>query len=171
MRPEDPLVYPGHYPPRDRWQQFFLGVRWLGPDLSFFEGLRLQQSARTALVMEAWTDAAHREMASAVGRILHECLRWPTPYFVPSDRWLVMCGGPAFDMIDVGDLTAAISAIELHLCSKLQQDFWSSVREKAFGEIVEDPSSAKSGGLTKRFQRISTRRSKFWYPVRAARAR
>jgi len=137
MEPEGPLVYPDHYPPKSRWEQFFIGVRWLGPDLSFFEALKAKQGARTEQVMEAWTDSRHRSLAMFVGECFKENLRWPTPYFLPSDRWIVMAGGPSFDMIDVGDLTAAIEEIEEHLGCRLPAVFWLSLEGNSFGEVVE----------------------------------
>jgi hypothetical protein len=50
----DALSYPKHYPPKTRWKKFFIGVRGLGSDLSFFDDLNAQQVARVPAMMNAW---------------------------------------------------------------------------------------------------------------------
>jgi hypothetical protein len=50
----DPLVFPPHFPPTTRWKRFFQGVRWLGPDLTFFKMLKRQQANRLQNQMEVW---------------------------------------------------------------------------------------------------------------------
>src|SRR5574337_1388714 len=106
MLPDDPLRYPSHYPPTERWQRFFIGVRWLGPDLSFFKQLEAQQGSRSSRLLDCWGGGDRASVAAEVGIIFARRLRWSSPYFLPGDNVAVIAGGPRFASID-GDLDAA----------------------------------------------------------------
>ena len=70
-RPDDPLAWPDHFPPKDRWKQFFAGVRGLGPDLSLFEEFHERQSLRneaSKVTDDLSADAAINAIESRVGR-------------------------------------------------------------------------------------------------------
>ena len=60
------LVFPEHFPPATRWKKFFIGVRWLGPDLSFFKDLKAQQAARSADSMHAWGGGMRQQIAETI---------------------------------------------------------------------------------------------------------
>ena len=112
MHPDEPLRYPSHYPPTGRWKRFFIGVRWIGPDLSFFKILRSNQASRTSSSMDAWGGGDRQVLAAAVGVVLSRHCRWPAPYFLPGDSLLVITGGPSFAAIDDADIEDAIGAME-----------------------------------------------------------
>src|SRR5690606_8158279 len=138
MSPEQPLQYPPQYPPSERWQRFFIGVRWLGPDLSFFPKLRMQQAARLPGQLSLWGGGARQAVATEVGAIFSRRLRWPTPYFLPIDNIAVIAGGPRFSTID-GDLDAedAIGEIEEALMVKMTKTFWQDAGPLSLGEVVD----------------------------------
>lgn len=96
----EPLEYPNHYPPTDRWKKFFIGVRWLGPDLSFFKELNNEQAARTAIQMNAWGGGLKQTIAQRISEILVRRLKWKNLVFLPSDELAVVVNGPRFDPID-----------------------------------------------------------------------
>lgn len=119
-----PLRYPDHYPPTERWKKFFIGVRVLGPDLSFFPALEAQQAARTAIVLEAWGGGTRQENAAVVGAIFARRLGWCSPYFLPADALAVILGGPAFDRTDSKDAFDAINEVEEQLGVSLPKALW-----------------------------------------------
>src|SRR5438105_1544450 len=118
-KPLEPLSYPPGYPPTDRWKKFFIGVRRLGPDLSFFADLEKQQQSRTEEMMSAWGGGQRQDLATGVGRVFQKWLRWPTPYFLPDDSIMVIAGGPRFHMVDNLEFEAAIEEIETHLARQI----------------------------------------------------
>src|SRR5881392_3480618 len=103
MRAEDPLRYPPNFPPTNKWDRFFLGVRWLGPDTSFFKKLRQSQSARTADVLSRWGGGKRQDVATLVGAAFSTYLQWPTPFFLPDDDLAVISNGPNFGWVDSTD--------------------------------------------------------------------
>ena len=66
-RSTDTLVFPPQFPPTTRREKFFIGVRWLGPDLSFFKELKQQQGERIPEQMRAWGSGKRREIAELAG--------------------------------------------------------------------------------------------------------
>jgi len=136
MAPEDPLIYPEHYPPTDKWKKFFIGVRGLGPDLSFFRDLQRQQAGRADELMSAWRDPIERDIALEFGQLLHSTLGWPTPYFLPEDRWTVIGSGPTFEAVDYLGLGAAVIELERRRGVQLPNEFWESHAFETFGQVV-----------------------------------
>lgn len=136
-KPSDALQYPPHYPPTNRWKKFFIGVRLLGPDLSFFKDLKIQQGGRTLQSMNVWKTTEQRNLAIMLGHHFKEWLHWRTEYFLPDDHLEVIAGGPRFetDCFAFGDsLVEAGKQIGLDL----SQDSWSVTRVKTFGEMIEE---------------------------------
>ncbi|NYF22368.1 hypothetical protein HDC36_003844 [Xanthomonas sp. JAI131] len=136
--PASPLRYPPGYPPTGRRERFFIGVRWLGPDLSFFGRLSAQQKARSVDLMELWGGGTRQRAASAIGAILARRLRWPGPCFLPDDVFAVVCGGPRFEMLDTGaDVEDAIGEIQTQLGVALPASFWEGTATWTLGEVVD----------------------------------
>jgi hypothetical protein len=135
--PNEPLEYPLHYPPTDRWKKFFIGVRWLGPDLSFFKELELQQGARTLDCMNGW-EADRKELAVQFGELCQKWLRWRTPYFLPSDRFIVVANGPKFGWIDGLEFWEVIAVIEKQTEKSIPKSYWESTGNKSLGDVLRD---------------------------------
>ncbi len=98
--PEEPLVWPEDFPPTDPVKKFFWGIRWLGPDISFYMRLREQQAARTERQLVAWTEPRERMIAQVFGECLSKALRWNTPYFIPSDSAVAVAYGSKFQSME-----------------------------------------------------------------------
>ncbi|MEZ5457515.1 MAG: hypothetical protein R3F04_15650 [Lysobacteraceae bacterium] len=130
------LNFPSHFPPTTRWKKFFIGVRWLGPDLSFFKTLKATQAARHPDQMEAWTDAKQREIAEMLGEILSRRLGWKTGVFLPQDSMAVVFHGPRFDFLDEGAVDEAIESVESKYKIKVTKDFWLGKELTTLGEVV-----------------------------------
>src|SRR5438093_4737062 len=96
INPETALAWPKHFPPKGRVKRFFVGVRGLGPDLSFFRELRDLQGNRTRSVMALWPNWPARRLAFRLGALLRIAVRWPKPYFIPADHFGVAAYGPHF---------------------------------------------------------------------------
>lgn len=135
--PGEPLRYPPHYPPTNRCKKFFIGVRWLGPDLAFFEQLRIQRKNRSADLLDAWGGCARQILAIQLGTIFSRHLRWPTAYFMPDDDFLVISGGPRFGMIDNFEIEDAIREIEASLVGPVGREFWQSTASLTLSELVD----------------------------------
>lgn len=135
-RPDEPLEYPAHYPPTDRWKKFFIGVRGLGPDISFFKDLKAHQASRTSDCMKMWGTKQELDLATIFGNAFQKWLRWPTPYFLPQDKLNTIVGGPKFDQIDSGELDDALVEIEQELHAQLPPEFWQKTRAQTLGELV-----------------------------------
>ncbi len=133
--PDAPLVFPAHYPPKDTWKKFFNGVRWLGPDLSFFNTLRARQAARSADMMHVWGIASRQKLALDVGTLFSKHLRWPTPYFLPQDRVDVIATDPTLGFLLDG-AEAVIEEIEALLGKQMGDTFWSSFTG-SFEELID----------------------------------
>jgi hypothetical protein len=133
----DPLVFPPYFPPTTRWKRFFIGVRWLGPDLSFFKELKRQQASRMQSQMEVWGSGKQREIAEILSQALKQEVRWPTSVFLPGDSFQVMCNGPSFGMVDDLGSIAAIKRVEKHYDIRIPNWFWSGRERSTYGEIVE----------------------------------
>jgi hypothetical protein len=133
----DPLKFPEHFPPTDRWKKFFIGVRWLGPDLSFFESLKSQQASRSKESLSIWGGGRRQEIAETIASILQKRLRWSSNVFLPQDQFSVICHGPRFDQIDGFALEEAIEEIERTFGICIPRSFWSGLENATFGEVVE----------------------------------
>ena len=142
MQPGAPLQYPPHFPPITRWKRFFIGVRGLGPDLSFFKDLRATQSSRTAECLSAWASGEREAFALAVGSIFAKYCNWPSPYFLPGDSVSVIAGGSSFGWLDGTDVGAAIGAIEELVGVKMPQDFWDEAGSSTLGQLLDQLASA-----------------------------
>ncbi|HEX4909249.1 MAG TPA: hypothetical protein VFV64_00640 [Permianibacter sp.] len=132
----EPLKYPSHYPPTDRWKKFFIGVRWLGPDLSFFKELKQNQAARTSIQMNAWGGGKRQEIAQRISEILVKRLKWHTAVFIPNDSLAVVVNGPQFDLIDDFVLEEIIEDAERAYQIELETCKLTAV-EPTFGDLVD----------------------------------
>jgi hypothetical protein len=137
MTLEESLVWPDHYPPKTRWKRFFIGVRFLGPDLSFFKDFEKRQGRRTASSMEVWTVDLERRLALLIGeRFREQKMGWKTPFFLPSDSFGVIVNGPRFRAIDDLAALAAIESIERAVGRKFPDEFWSRACDLTLREVV-----------------------------------
>jgi hypothetical protein len=97
----EPLRWPVDFPPREGVKRFFVGVRWLGPDISFFRALRDVQAARDRSVLVAWgNDAQRRKLSRIFSAFFQRHAQWPKRYFVPEDSFAVCMYGPAANVLD-----------------------------------------------------------------------
>ena len=98
----------------------------------------MQQAARSPSQLGLWGGGARQAVATEVGAIFSRRLRWPTPYFLPTDNIAVIAGGPRFSTID-GDLDAedAIGEIEEALMVKMPKTFWQGAGSLSLGEVVD----------------------------------
>jgi hypothetical protein len=133
----DPLVFPPHFPPTTRWKKFFIGVRGLGPDLSFFRVLKRQQADRVQSQMAIWGSGIRREIAEVLSEGFKKEVRWPTSVFLPEDSFQVMCNGHTFGSLDDLGSIAVIQAFEEHYDIRVPNSFWVGREQATFGEIVE----------------------------------
>lgn len=132
-----PLRYPDHYPPTDKWKQFFIGVRWLGPDLSFFKELDVQQASRTEDLMQEWGGGLNQELAEIFADIFYKSLRWKSKVFLPEDDFTVISSGPKFDMLENFVIEDAIAAIKKKYKLHIDRSFWDDLEEATFGQVVD----------------------------------
>jgi hypothetical protein len=130
------LKFPPHFPPTTRWKKFFIGVRWLGPDLSFFKTLKATQAARHPDQIESWTDARQREIAAIFGEVLSRRQGWKSRVFLPQDSIAVVFHGPRFDFLDEGAVDEAIETVESKYRIKITKDFWHGKEMATLGEVV-----------------------------------
>jgi hypothetical protein len=133
----DPLVFPPHFPPTTRWKKFFLGVRWLGPDLSFFKLLKRQQAERLQSQMDVWGCGERRQVAEELSLAFKEKVHWPTSVFLPEDFFQVMCNGPSFGLLDDLGSIAAIRQFEEHYGVRIPNSFWAGREHDTFGQVVD----------------------------------
>jgi hypothetical protein len=132
-----PLKFPPHFPPSNGWKKFFIGVRWLGPDLSFFKDLKATQAARTADCMEAWQGSQAKTVASLISRVLSKQLGWKAPYFIPEDSAEVAFHGPSFDFTDPGAaFDAVVEALDLELGMRPSKEFWQAQSGVSMSQLV-----------------------------------
>lgn len=135
--PEDPLRWPEDYPPTDPIKKFFIGIPFLGPDLSFFKALGKQQAARTIEHMAAWTIGEERAMALHVGRHISYAIGWKKEFFLPDDHFNAIGYGPRYKghCDDLG-FELAIELIEKDLGLTLPDEFWMQSWQLIFREVV-----------------------------------
>jgi hypothetical protein len=135
--PSDALLFPSDFPPTARWKKFFIGVRWLGPDLSFFSRLKIQQASRTTEQMSAWGGGIRQEMAELISETLSRRLGWKTSVFLPQDGFTVICHGPRFDFPDDEALEEALEKLERKYTVTIPTTFWAEQEQATFGEIID----------------------------------
>ena len=139
------LHFPEHFPPTDPWKKFFIGVRWLGPDLSFFGELKKIQSEREGSDMNAWGGGLRQRLAEAISRVLCEQLGWKSPVLLPGDSAAVAFHGPRFDFNDPESaLEGVIETLALDFQIVVPEAFWTEHAEATMGELIDD--LAKCGG-------------------------
>ena len=134
----DALQYPNHFPPTTRWKKFFIGVRWLGPDLSFFKDLKTQQAARHRDEMRVWGGGARQEFAELLARTLSQRLGWKSTVFFPQDSLAVVCNGPRFDFIDDFALEKAMLILKKAHGVTVPRSFWNGKERCSFGDFIDE---------------------------------
>lgn len=133
----DFLTYPSHFPPTTRWKKFFNGVRWLGPDLSFFKELKAIQAARSENMIQIWGGGIRQEIAETIGEILSKRLGWASKVFLPGDHFYVVAHGPRFDQLDDYALEEAIEAIEEKYNITIPNDLLGQQEYPTFDMVVD----------------------------------
>jgi hypothetical protein len=132
-------VWPPHFPPTDPWKKFFVGVRRLGPDLSFFEELRATQASRRARCMDSWgADRARRELVFVLCAFLHRDVGWPGRYFIPEDMFSTCLYGPQLATIDDLRAEALIDRIEERTGIRVQESDWERIAAGTLGAAVDE---------------------------------
>jgi len=146
--PSSPLQYPKGYPPTNGWNRFFLGVRWLGPDTSFFKQLKSQQAGRIAEQMECWGGGLRQVIAEKISERLAKYLKWRSKFFLPDDCLEVVCHGPSVESYDTDfALEDATNDTITELDLTLPESFWSKNAPDTFGQFIDlilNSTSAKS---------------------------
>jgi hypothetical protein len=135
----DALVFPEHFPPKTRWKKFFIGVRWLGPDLSFFRELKARQAARHPEAMHAWGGGLRQEIAERISRTLADRLRWKSTVFLPQDLIIVAFHGPRFDSLDDFIHEEILELVNDEYAAALPRGYWADKNESmTLGAFVDD---------------------------------
>ena len=145
----DALRYPSHYPPTTRWKKFFIGVRWLGPDLAFFKELKTQQASRHPEAMRSWGGGLRQELAELVARKLSSQLGWKSAVFLPQDSLAVAVNGPRFDMYNDFALEDIMRTLKKAHGIALPQDYWTNREDVLFGDFIDNLVQLKVSGLTR----------------------
>ena len=132
------LKFPEHYPPTDRWKKFFIGVRWLGPDLSFFKDLKAMQARRDQKSMAEWGGGKRQAVAERIAGILSFQLGWKSNVFLPGDIAEVAFNGPAFDFIDSDRaFEEVVEMLKTIFGINPSQSFWEDKGKFSMGELVD----------------------------------
>jgi len=132
-----PLQFPDHFPPRDRWKKFFIGVRWLGPDLSFFKELKAVQGQRLPAEMETWGGGQRQSIAEAISKALARGLGWRSEVFLPQDSAAVAFHGPRFDFADPDSVfEEVLEMLNRDFGIKVPNAFWAKHEDSTLEEIV-----------------------------------
>jgi hypothetical protein len=132
------LRFPDHFPPTDRWKKFFIGVRWLGPDLSFFKQLKAEQASRPASIMDVWAGGLRQEVASALSSVLAQQLGWRSGCFLPQDAVAVAFHGPRFDFNDPESaFEAAVEMFKEKFDIDPPDSFWRAHAEGDMGRLID----------------------------------
>ena len=121
----DPIAFPPNFPPKSGWDKFFIGVRWLGPDLSFFQDFQERQELRSESLMSVWHDDKLRRLAIEFGISLKRHLHWKSIYFLPDDTLAAVLHGPKFEQIG-GDQDAkdAVEEFQERIGLSAPISFW-----------------------------------------------
>jgi len=133
----EPLKFPDHFPPKDFWNKFFIGVRRIGPDLSFFKDIEKQQGARDIQLLCLWGGGIRQEIAEAISTELCKSQKWASNVFIPQDMLAVIWNGPRFQSIDDLTFEHALNVIEKKYNLKIPQSFWNGLDVATFGEFVD----------------------------------
>jgi hypothetical protein len=134
----DVLEFPPHFPPTGKWNKFFIGVRWLGPDLSFFKTLKELQANRTAADMSQWGGGERQILAEKISLILHQQLGWGCAVFVPKDAAVVALHGPRFDFNDPeAAFDDIVEMLDRDYSLKPPRSFWESMEGATLGQLVD----------------------------------
>ena len=132
------LRFPESFPPTGRWAKFFMGVRWLGPDLSFFKELKIQQACRSATDIDEWGGGSRQAVATAISKVLANQLGWKSEVFLPQDAVAVAFHGPRFDFNDPDSaFEEVVEVLERDFQIKVPDTFWASKSEANLGELVD----------------------------------
>ena len=132
------LRFPEHFPPTDKWKKFFIGVRWLGPDLSFFKNLQAEQAQRDISDMNAWGGGKRQEVAASVSRVLAQQLGWKSGYFLPDDSATVAFHGPRFDFSDPESaFEAVLETLKTDFAISPPASFWQSHSKSTMGALID----------------------------------
>ena len=132
------LQFPAHFPPTDKWNKFFIGVRWLGPDLSFFKELKARQAARTAESMTEWGGGRRQALAEAISGILSKQLGWHSQVFLPQDAAAVAFHGPRFDFTDPDSaFEEVLETLSRDFKVVVPRSFWESKADATLGELID----------------------------------
>jgi hypothetical protein len=145
----DALRYPSHYPPTTRWKKFFIGVRWLGPDLAFFKELKAIQASRHAEAMQSWGGGLRQKLAELVARELCRKAGWKSAIFLPEDSLAVAINGPRFNMHDDFVLEDILLALKKEHGIALPHDYWANKDDMLFGQFIDDLVQLQTDGLTR----------------------
>ncbi len=125
----EPLRFPDHFPPKDFWKKFFIGVRWFGPDMSFFEDIEAQQGARDKTHLDIWGGGIRQEIALMFSTDLCELQKWRTNVFIPQDKLNVIWNGPRYQSIDDLAFEHALKIIEKKCGVKIPRSFWTGMED------------------------------------------
>jgi len=143
----DALMFPDHFPPKTRWKKFFVGVRGLGPDLSFFDDLKQRQAARSLDEMRVWGGGMRQAIAEFVSQEIGYRQRWSTAVFLPQDSLAVAMNGPRYNEMDDFIHEDMLGVVNETYGIALPADYWS---DKPFGmtvgEFVDDIVRLKEDG-------------------------
>jgi hypothetical protein len=132
------LRFPDHFPPTERWKRFFIGVRWLGPDLSFFKALKATQGERVLEELRQWGGGRRQEVASAVSKVLAKQLGWKSGVFLPEDAAAVAFHGPRFDFNDPeAALDAVVELLESRFGVRVPESFWQAHGSSTMGTLID----------------------------------
>lgn len=132
------LRFPAHFPPSTPMKKFFIGVRWLGPDLSFFRDLKDSQGARSLSDMSAWDGATRSALACQVSAILATSFGWKSPYFLPDDAAIVAFHGPRFDFNGPGDAVGRIEEMLLKEYGvRVPSTIWREAIDDTMGQLID----------------------------------
>jgi hypothetical protein len=140
------LRFPSHFPPQDRWGKFFIGVRWLGPDLSFFKQLKEQQAIRSSEAVSAWGGGDKQKLAQAISSVLARQLGWKSEVFLPEDSVAVAFHGPRFDFNDPESaFEEVVEELRAEFGISMPESFWAKQTERTLGELVNDLLANRDG--------------------------
>ena len=132
------LQFPKHFPPTDRWKKFFIGVRWLGPDLSFFKELKAMQGLRSSAEMVAWGGGKRQRLAETISHILARRLDWKSQVFLPQDSVAVAFHGPRFDFNDPESaFEEVLEALNRDFGLAVPPAFWLAHSDSSLGEVID----------------------------------
>ena len=104
-------------------------MRWIGPDVSFFEDNRRAQALRSPEQLCEWSDD-RRDLAARLGKILSEQLGWKSPIFLPKDQMRAILAGPR-PLLTWVEERDAIEAIEEEAGQSL------GTIPATFGELID----------------------------------